>query len=221
MLRFGPSHLCAHRGFKNEDKISTQCLLDAMSSRRNVFFNTRTSEPLPACAHSPHHLRTYSGTVLRNLPSVQGFVSAQVLQRALTAAPRRSNAHSGTLTHNPKHQQQPAPSSSNPFIGQYYVTPSCHSLPFRVHFLCRCTSSSHSPTSSSSFHTLPQVTPPPLPLSRCPHLSAPTLTRTESHKKRSLRVKVQPQGSLLLSLHPTISSEKTLKNMSEALSLSI
>ena len=88
-----------------------------MSSRRNVFFNTRTSEPLPACAHSTRHLRTSSGTVLRNLPSVQGFVSAQVLQRALTAAPRRSNVHSGTLTHNPKHQQQPAPSSSNPFIG--------------------------------------------------------------------------------------------------------
>ena len=93
---------CAHRGFKNDDKISTQCLFDAMSSRRNVFFNTRTSEPLPACAHSPHHLRTYSGTVLRNLPSVQGFVSAQVLQRALTAAPRRSNVHSGTLAHKPQ-----------------------------------------------------------------------------------------------------------------------
>ena len=80
-----------------------------MSSRRNVFFNTRTSKPFPACALSPHHLRANSGTVLRNLPSVQGLVSAQVLQRALTAAPRRSNAHSGTLTHNPKHQQQPAP----------------------------------------------------------------------------------------------------------------
>ena len=147
---------------------------DAMSSRRNVFFNTRTSKPFPACALSPHHLRTYSRTVLRNLPSVQGLVSAQVLQRALTAAPRRSNAHSGTLTHNPKHQQQPAPLSSNPFIGQYYVTPSCHSLPFRVHFLYRCTSSSHSPTSPSSFRTLPQVTPPPpsslsLPPPFCPY----------------------------------------------------
>jgi len=64
-------------------------------SRRNFFFNTRTSEPLPACAHSPHHLRTYAGTVLRNLPSVQCFVSTQVLQHALIAAPRRSNAHSG------------------------------------------------------------------------------------------------------------------------------
>ena len=36
-----------------------------------------------------HHLRTYPRTVLRNLPSVQWFVSAQVLQPALTAAPRR------------------------------------------------------------------------------------------------------------------------------------
>ena len=32
---------------------------------------------------------TYPRTVLRNLPSVQWFVSAQVLQPALTAAPRR------------------------------------------------------------------------------------------------------------------------------------
>ena len=157
-----------------------------MSSRRNVFFNTRTSEPLPACAHSPHHLRTYSGTVLRNLPSVQGFVSAQVLQRALTAAPRGSNVHSGTLTHNPKHQQQPAPSSSNPFIGQYYVTPSCHSLPFRVHFLCRCTSSSHSPTSPSSFRTLPQVTPPFL------SLAAPTFLPLLSRGPKA--IKSDPSG---------------------------
>ena len=70
---------------------------------------------------------------------------------------------------------------------------------------------------------LVEFSQPPLPLSRCPHLSAPTLTRTESHKKRSLRVKVHPQGSLLLrvkvqpqgsllhSLHPTISLEKNSK----------
>ena len=32
---------------------------------------------------------------------------------------------------------------------------------------------------------------------------------------------MQPQGSLLLSIHPTFSSEKTLKNMSEALSLNL
>ena len=52
-------------------------------------FNMRISQPLPACMCSLHHLRTYPGTVLRNLPSVQCFVSAQVLQCALTPAPSR------------------------------------------------------------------------------------------------------------------------------------
>ena len=52
-------------------------------------FNMRISQPLPACVHSLHHLRAYPRTVLRNLPSVQWFLSAQVLQPALRAAPRR------------------------------------------------------------------------------------------------------------------------------------
>ena len=51
--------------------------------------STCSSQPLPACMRSLHHLRTCSGTVLRNLPSVQWFVSAQVLQHALTTAPSR------------------------------------------------------------------------------------------------------------------------------------
>ena len=142
-----------------------------------------------------------------------------------------SPAHSGTHTHNPKPQQKPTPSSSSPFIGQYYVTSSCYSLPFRVHFLCRCTRSSQSSTSPSPFRTLPQVPPPFLSLSMpppfCPLLSqrpkavksdlvvrfqfsrkaryssSATQTKTESCKKRSRRkVSVQPQGSLLLLSHP-------------------
>ena len=134
-------------------------------------FNMRLSQPLPACVHSLHHLRTHPRTVLRNLPSVQWFVSAQVLQPALTdSCATPSPAHSGTHTHNPKPQQKPTPSSSSPFIGQYYVTSSCYYLPFRVHFLCRCTRSSQSSTSPSPFRTLPQV---PSSLSRCPHLSVP------------------------------------------------
>ena len=51
--------------------------------------STCSSQPLPACMRSLHHLRTCSGTVLRNLPSVQWFVSAQVLQHALATAPGR------------------------------------------------------------------------------------------------------------------------------------
>ena len=163
---------------------------------------------------------------------MQGFVSAQVLQRALTAAPRRSNVHSGTLTHNPKHQQQPGPSSSsNPFIGQYYVTFSCHSLPFRVHFLCRCTSSSHSPTSSSSFHTLPQVTPPPpsslsLPPPFCPYShedrkNGPSGLRCtrKGHYSSELRCSRKAHYSTITFTNPFL--REKLKNMSEALSLNI
>ena len=163
----------------------------------------RLSQPLPACVHSLHHLRTHPRTVLRNLPSVQWFVSAQVLQPALTdSCATPSPAHSGTHTHNPKPQQKPTPSSSSPFIGQYYVTSSCYSLPLRVHFLCRCTRSSQSSTSPSPFRTLPQV--PPLPLSLdAPTFLSLTLSKTESCKKRSRRkVSVQPQGSLLLLSHP-------------------
>ena len=51
--------------------------------------STCSSQPLPACMRSLHHLRTCFGTVLRNLPSVQWFVSAQVLQHALATAPGR------------------------------------------------------------------------------------------------------------------------------------
>ena len=54
-----------------------------------VASSTCASQPLPACMRSLHRLRTCSGTVLRNLPSVQWFVSAQVLQHALTTAPSR------------------------------------------------------------------------------------------------------------------------------------
>ena len=83
-----------------------------------VASSTCASQPLPACMRSLHHLRTCFGTVLRNLPSVQWFVSAQVLQYALATAATPSPAHSGTRTHNPKPQQKPAPSSSNPFMSE-------------------------------------------------------------------------------------------------------
>ena len=50
----------------------------------------RTDFLIPPCTSAPiSRITPTSGTVLRNLPSVQWFVSAQVLQHALATAPGR------------------------------------------------------------------------------------------------------------------------------------
>ena len=46
VLRFGPSHLCAHRGFDNEDKISNELL-----SSTRAPLNLSPRKPFPDCAH--------------------------------------------------------------------------------------------------------------------------------------------------------------------------
>ena len=192
----------------------------------------RISQPLPACVHSLHHLRTYPRTVLRNLPSVQWFVSAQVLQPALRAAPRRL-------------QPIPVPTLITPSPNKIPPLHRAHSLDSTtLHLLAILSLFEYISSADARVHRSPQrahlpsvpcprYPPPPpflslsMPPPFCPLLSqrpkavksdlvvrfqfsrkaryssSATQTKTESCKKRSRRkVSVQPQGSLLLLSHP-------------------
>ena len=175
-------------------------------SRTSCAFNMRISQPLPACVHSLHHLRTYPRTVLRNLPSVQWFVSAQVLQPALTAAPRRLQPIPvPTLI-------TPSPNKNLPPLHRAHSLDSTTLHLLAILSLFEYISSAdvrdHRSPQRAHLPSAPCPRYPPLPLSLSLSLDAPTflsltLSKTESCKKRSRRkVSVQPQGSLLLLSHP-------------------
>jgi len=190
----------------------------------------RISQPLPACVHSLHHLRTYPRTVLRNLPSVQWFVSAQVLQPALTAAPRRLQpipvptliTPSPNKNLPPLHRAHSLDSTTLHLLAILSLFEYISSADVRDH---RSPQRAHLPSAPCPRYPpfLSLSMPPPF----CPLLSqrpkavksdlvvrfqfsrkaryssSATQTKTESCKKRSRRkVSVQPQGSLLLLSHP-------------------
>ena len=152
-------------------------------SRTSCIFNMHISA-LPACMRSLHHLRTCSGTVLRNLPSVQWFVSAQVLQHTLATAPGRLQPISvpALATH--------APTTARPlFIEPIHRTVLRYTFlpfpPFSSVFSLQMPELLAVLNEPNSLPHLVPGTPPFLSLSSCPHLSAPTLMKTESCKKRS------------------------------------
>ena len=155
-----------------------------------------------------------SQSVSRAFCAVVCFCSGSSTRTDSCATP--SPAHSGTHTHNPKPQQKPTPSSSSPFIGQYYVTSSCYSLPFRVHFLCRCTRSSQSSTSPSPFRTLPQVPPPFLSLSMPPPF-CPLLSQRPKAVKSDLVVRFQFSRKARYSSSAIQTKTNSVKNASEAM----
>ena len=139
-------------------------------------FNMRISQPLPACAHSPHHLRTYSRTVLRNLPSVQWFISAQVLQHALTAAPRRLQPFPVPALITPSTNNNPPPLHRIHSLD----STSLHLLAILSLFECISSADARAPRSPQRAH-LPSASSPGTP--PLPSLSLPPPFCPYSHEK--------------------------------------